>query len=106
MQPTSNLLNMQSKLLLLFLASLYISLFLLRVKRERNRQSFQYNKIQGKQSLCKKETDKILKVSTEVYYKSREINYIDGQIDALSYMTEIYTNTGNTKWLWQKPMKV
>lgn len=28
---------------------------------------------------------------------SKEINYVGGQIDALTYMTEIYANIGNTK---------
>ncbi|CAM3687156.1 tetratricopeptide repeat protein [Elizabethkingia occulta] len=88
---------MQSKLLLLFLASLYISISAQSKKEKEIDSLFSTIKSKANNPYVKKETDKILKVSTEVYYKSREINYIDGQIDALSYMTEIYTNTGNTK---------
>ncbi|MCL1668560.1 hypothetical protein M2T82_10850 [Elizabethkingia ursingii] len=85
---------MQSKLLLLFSVFLY-SFISAQSKKEIDSL---FNTIKSKtvNPYVKNETDRILKVSTEVYYKSREIKYIDGQIDALSYMAEIYTNTGNT----------
>jgi len=88
---------MHSKLLLLFLVFLYPSISAQSKKEKEIDSLFSTIKSKANNPYVKNETDKILKVSTEVYYKSREIKYIDGQIDALSYMTEIYTNTGNTK---------
>lgn len=36
----------------------------------------------------------ILRITTEIYYQSKEINYKEGQMTALSYRSSMYYNTG------------
>lgn len=36
----------------------------------------------------------ILRMTTEIYYQSKEINYKEGQMNALSYRSNVYYNTG------------
>ncbi|HFK5529509.1 TPA: hypothetical protein ACGZ99_003592 [Elizabethkingia anophelis] len=45
----------------------------------------------------KSEAEKNLKICTEVYYKSKEINYLHGQIKALEYMAQTYSINHNMK---------
>ncbi|MHC6200566.1 tetratricopeptide repeat protein [Elizabethkingia miricola] len=83
--------------LLLFLIVLH-SIIYGQSKKEKEIDSI-FNTIKSvtKNPYVKKETSKALEVSEELLHMSKEINYIDGQIDALTYMAEIYANTGNTK---------
>ncbi|MCT3897877.1 hypothetical protein HZQ13_07180 [Elizabethkingia anophelis] len=88
---------MQRNLLLLFLVALYTIIYG-QSKREKEIDSiFNTIKSGNRNPYVKKETGKILEVCEELYHMSKEINYVDGQIDALIYMAEIYANTGNTK---------
>ncbi|AQX85226.1 hypothetical protein ATB97_00180 [Elizabethkingia bruuniana] len=43
------------------------------------------------------DAEKNLKVCTEIYYKSKEINYTDGQVKALEYMAQVYSINHNMK---------
>ncbi|CAI9676075.1 MULTISPECIES: tetratricopeptide repeat protein [Elizabethkingia] len=88
---------MQRNLLLLFLVTLF-TITHGQSKREKEIDSiFNTIKSETKNPYAKRETGKALELSEEVYHMSKEINYVGGQIDALTYMTEIYANIGNTK---------
>lgn len=83
--------------LLLFLIVLH-SIIYGQSKKEKEIDSiFNTIKSETKNPYLKKETGKALEICEEVYHMSKEINYVGGQIDALTYMAEIYANTGNTK---------
>ncbi|AQX85198.1 hypothetical protein I6H88_20065 [Elizabethkingia bruuniana] len=88
---------MQRNLLLLFLVALFTIMYGQSKKEKEIDSIFNTIKSGTKNPYVKNETNKALEICEEVYHMSKEINYVNGQIDALSYMAEIYANTGNTK---------
>ncbi|OBS11223.1 hypothetical protein ATE49_15645 [Elizabethkingia miricola] len=88
---------MQRNLLLLFLVVLHTIIYGQSKKEKEIDSIFNTIKSETKNPYVKKETGKALEICEEVYHMSKEINYVGGQIDALTYMAEIYANTGNTK---------
>ncbi|AQX06176.1 hypothetical protein ATB99_16665 [Elizabethkingia meningoseptica] len=62
-----------------------------------------YNTVKNYKNLyAENKTEEVLRTCTEVYYKSKEMNYVKGQINALVQMAEIYSNLGNTKMALEK----